>query len=364
MRAGLGPAVPPDPGARHRADARTTAAPDLGIGIDVGATKIVLGIVDQGGQVLRRAAIDPWQHPALEDNLANLMDTLDRLLAPYDQERFFDIGVGIPGTVDPSSGVVSYTPNLRWFDLPLGAILAERTGRRVHVIQDTGAAVWGEYLFGAGAGLRNVVCATIGSGLACGIVIDGRLYGGASNTAGEIGHLHVAGSSLVCGCGRRGCVEAGGSGLGLVKVFRRAVADGAVSPVAALPLARQDARAIFKAAKAGDAVCLGAIETMVGYLALGLSAVATVLAPDALILSGGLSRERELLVEPLIERIKAISYHTVCENVQIVPARLGADAPLVGAAFLHRAPEFAGGPASGPAQWSGLARRAAGRWLG
>jgi glucokinase len=315
-------------------------APELGVGIDVGATKIVLGVVDGAGQVLARRAVDPWRHPALEDNLRDLMDELERLLKPYDRGRLHEIGVGLPGTVDPVTGTVVYTPNLRWFDLPLGPMLAERTGLGVRLIQDTGAAVWGECLFGAGRGLQNVVCATLGSGVACGIVIGGRLYGGAGNTAGEIGHLHVADSSLVCGCGRRGCMEAGGSGLGLVKVFHRAVAAGASSPVASLPLEEQDAHAIFKAAKGGDRVCLNAIDEMVTYLALGLSAVATVLTPDALILSGGLSRERELLIDPLVRRIYSISYKTVTENVRILPAALGADAPLVGAASLYRAPGY------------------------
>jgi glucokinase len=318
----------------------TQATTDLTVGIDIGATKILLGVVDQTGQILHKTGIESWQYPKLEDNLANLLDALDELLAPYDRARFHGIGAGLPGTVDDARGLVVYTPNLRWQNLPLAAMLQDRAGLRVHLIQDTGAAAWGEYLFGAGAGLANAVCATIGSGVACGIIIDGRLYGGAHHTAGEIGHLRVADESLVCGCGARGCLEAGGSGLGLVKVFRRNLAGGARSPLADLPPAALDAHAIFDGARAGDPVCAGAIDEMVHYLALGLSAVATTLTPDVLILSGGLSRERDLLVNPLMERIMEYSYRTVRDHVRVVPAALGPDAPLIGAAALHLAPEY------------------------
>jgi glucokinase len=318
------------------------STPDLAVGIDVGATKIQLGLVNAEGVIVSRASLDPWRYPDLQDNLANLMDTLDALIAPYERDRLHDIGVGLPGTVDEARGLVVYTPNLRWFDVPLGRALGERTGLGVHLVQDTAAAAWGEYLFGAGVGLANVVCATIGTGVSCGIVIRGELYGGAAHTAGEIGHLRVADSSLVCGCGRRGCLEAGGSGLGLVKIFRRNIAAGQVSKLKLAPESQVDAFAVFNAARRGDPVCLASIDEMVGYLALGLSAVATTLTPDALILSGGLSRERDLLIAPLIERIKESSYRTVRQNVRILPAVLGPDAPLIGAAALHCAPEYSG----------------------
>ncbi|MDR1634781.1 MAG: ROK family protein [Bifidobacteriaceae bacterium] len=346
----------------------TVPAPDLGLGIDVGASKIQLGVIDAEGAVLRRAHLSPWHYSKMEDNLANLMDRLDGLMGGYERHRFHDIGVGLPGTVDSVTGVVSYTPNLRWFDLPLGPMLTERTGLGVHLVQDTAAAAWGEYLYGAGQGLKNIACITIGSGVACGMVIGGELYGGARHTAGEIGHLRVADESLVCGCGGRGCLEAGGSGLGLVKIFERNAKALGVEPrrfqdwpeehpdeQLDQQLYRQpegqpkdrfnqgpNAHAIFEAAKRGDDLCLKSIAEMVENLALGLSVVATTLAPDALILSGGLSRERELLIEPLMERTRAISYHTVVENVRLAPAALGADAPLVGAAALYLSSEYGG----------------------
>jgi glucokinase len=316
--------------------------PDLSVGIDVGATKISLGVVDQAGAIVATAAIEPWQYPALEDNLAHLASTLEELLAPYDRGRFHDIGVGLPGTVDDARGLVVYTPNLRWIDLPLAGLLRDRTGLGVHLVQDTAAAAWGEFLFGAGRGLTNVVCATLGSGLACGVIINGQLYGGANHTAGEIGHLRIADPALICGCGANGCLEAGGSGLGLVKIVRRDIGRGAVTPLAALAPEALNAHAIFEAAHLGDPVALAAINEMIGYLAVGLSAIAVSLTPDALILSGGLSREHDLLLEPLIQQIRAVSYRTVTENVRIVPAALGPDAPLIGAAMLHRAPEYSG----------------------
>ncbi len=313
--------------------------PDLSVGIDVGASKIVMGIVDDSGRVLHSTEMNPWQFTDLDDNIENLLARLAELISPYERSRLNDIGVGLPGTVDEEQGLVVYTPNLRWNDLPLAGRLRERTGLPVHLVQDTAAAAWGEYLFGAGAGFENVVCVTIGSGVACGVIVGGSLYGGARHTAGEIGHLRVANDDLLCGCGRRGCLEAGGSGLGLVKIFRRNVRNG--SPTR-LPADEADSRMIFDGARAGDQTCQASIDEMVSYLALGLSAVATVLTPDVLIISGGLSREHDLLVGPLTERIYEVSYRTVTENVRITPAALGSAAPLVGAAALHRAPEYGG----------------------
>jgi len=310
---------------------------DLSVGIDVGATKIMMGVVDDSGRVLRSVGLSPWLHSTLEDNIENLLTSLEELVSPYDRSRLNDIGVGLPGTVDDERGVVVYTPNLRWDGLPIARILHDRVGLDVHLIQDTAAAAWGEYLFGAGAGLDNVVCATIGSGVACGVIVEGKLYGGARHTAGEIGHLRIADESLVCGCGRRGCLEAGGSGLGLVKIFHRDVGRGARTQ---LPTSGVDARMIFDGAREGDETCRAAIDEMVSYLALGLSAVAMVLTPDVLIISGGLSREQDLLITPLTERIYEVSYRTVIENVRITPAALGSDAPLIGAAVLHRAPGY------------------------
>ena len=311
------------------------------IGIDVGATKIKCAVVDAQGVIQIAYEMKSWEYPDLDDNLLLLCDYIKKLVDKYGVTRIHSIGVGLPGTVDNKLGLVVYTANLGWNRVPLAKILTEHTKLPVYLIQDTGAAVWGEFIYGAGRGHTNVVCATIGSGISCGIIIDGKLYGGKHHTAGEIGHLHIEDDGLLCGCGNRGCLETYASGFGLVKMFLHSIENGAKSLFFDnKDLNQVDAYSIVKAAKSGDPLCQAIINDMVRYLAMGLSAVATILTPDIIILSGGLSRETELLYEPLRELFYKNSYWSVKENVRISLAQLGTDAPLIGAAALYRAPEY------------------------
>ena len=314
----------------------------LSIGIDVGATKITYAVVNQKGEILKQLMMKSWEFPALQDNLQHLISLVDHLRILFGPSSFHYIGMGLPGTVDDQLGIVKYTPNLQWIDLPIAAMLRDHTGLPVHLIQDTGAAAWGEFLFGAGRGTKDMVCATIGSGVACGIIINGKLYGGHNHTAGEIGHLHIEDDDLVCGCGNKGCLEAHASGFGLVKMFRHGVACGAQSILTQKHSPEAiDAHAIFDAARDGDAFCLSIIDRMAWYLAKGFSAVATVLAPETFIVSGGLSREKELLWVPLQHYFYKNAYRSVQENVKLVLAELGESAPVIGAATLYRSPEYA-----------------------
>jgi glucokinase len=311
---------------------------DLGIGIDVGATKIKCGVVDERGSILETRTMESWRYPALEDNIKLLIFLVKELLKGFDIRRFNSIGIGLPGTVDDARGMVVYTPNLHWNDLVLAPVIQEETGLTVRLVQDTAAAVWGEYLFGAGRGLQNLVCATVGSGIACGIIINGELYGGTSHTAGEIGHIHIEDDPIECACGNTGCLEARASGRGLVKLFMRGIERGGHTELTGrLSPDQIDAPAIFAAAREGDSFCAGVIDEMVRYLAKGLAATAVVLAPDAVIISGGLSSEEELLFKPLKRYFYEYAYRSVRNHVRLELARLGADAPLIGAAALYRA---------------------------
>lgn len=317
----------------------------LSIGIDVGATKIECAMVDDQGNILKRLNMKSWEFPSLQENVDHLFALVDHLLVLFGRENVHYIGMGLPGTVDDQLGLVKYTPNLQWIDLPIAQMLRKHTNLPVHLVQDTAAAAWGEYLYGAGKGKKNIVCATIGSGVACGIIIDGKLYGGKNHTAGEIGHLHVEDDELVCGCGNKGCLEAHASGFGLVKMFQYGIQHGEQSAlVLQCPSELIDAHAIFDAARSGDPFCQKIVDKMARYLARGFSAVATVLAPETFIISGGLSRETELLWIPLKKYFYNYAYRSVRENVELLLAKLGKDAPVIGAASLYQSAEYAEKP--------------------
>jgi glucokinase len=195
---------------------------DSAIGVDLGGTKIALGLVDEEGRVLEllRYETDARGGPvSVMDQIAKGVAQLGRgsTTVPV------GIGIGVAGQIEPETGVVRFAPNLDWHDVALRANLERVSGAGVVVTNDVRAALWGEWLFGAGRGSRDLVCIFIGTGIGGGIVSGGSVLEGCSNTAGEIGHLTVDLSGPVCTCGNRGCMEALAGGWALAERAREKV---------------------------------------------------------------------------------------------------------------------------------------------
>ena len=186
------------------------------IGIDLGGTKIALGTVDGEGRVIRmlRYETDALGGPdaviaRIAKGVAQLKDGTEYSIS--------GLGIGVAGQIDPVTGGVRYAPNLDWHDVPLRADLERLTDLRVAVVNDVRAAMWGEWLFGAGRGSRDLVCVFVGTGIGGGIISNGRVLEGCSNTAGEIGHMTIELDGPLCHCGNRGCFEAVAGGWAIAK---------------------------------------------------------------------------------------------------------------------------------------------------
>ena len=292
------------------------------LGIDIGGTKIGIGIFEEDGRLLAKDKLLVEGAVSLPLLIKEGVEKLC-LENRIDRREIKSCGAGIPGTVSSDGRRV-----LKALNLPLSGDsfvpeLEEALGIPVSVVQDSRAAAWGEYLFGGGMGKNLVVCVTLGTGIGTGIVLDGRIFGGALGGAGELGHLPLVKDGRPCGCGKRGCLEKYCAGLGLDITAEELLGEGKKAPD------------LFAAAAGGDDKAAPAIATAAESLGKGLVSIINLLSPDCLLFSGGLS-QRDDYVAAVSDYILAHCYDAGAKP-EIKKAALGELSPLYGAAFCHKA---------------------------
>ena len=306
-------------------------AEELFVGIDVGGTTVKEGLVNRNGEVLSKLSvptpplIDKAGYAAVIDGIKNLLDAQDGDVA------LKGIGLAVPCPV-PDDGNVKLIANAS-LDLPgLGAALeAAFEGAAVAFVNDANAAALGEMWRGSALGHRSMALVTLGTGIGAGVVIDGKVIGGANGAGGEVGHTCVnPAEERVCGCGRRGCLEQYASASGVVNSYKMECEKRGTQPVELS--GPSDSKSVFDAYQAGDEAAAAAVDIMVEYLGLALANLACTVDPEAIVLGGGLSAAGDLFLDKLVERFK---YYTlsVCADTPIEIASLGNDAGLIGAAY-------------------------------
>jgi glucokinase len=306
----------------------------ISVGIDIGATKVNLGLVTSSGMIIDSTRIPVQREVSAERFIETVCQAVTRLLGANhltpDDIVFY--GVGVPGTADSHTGLVEYCPNLGWEDIPASAIFKQQLGADVMVAQDSRLAAWAEYLLGAGRNYRSFICVAIGTGIGSGIIIDGKIFDGALNTAGEIGHSVFQKDGRACACGNHGCLERYSSGTGMI--------DRALElyPEKFVNRPRQT-ETLFELAYAGDEDLRQLIRSMVEDLAIGIANAVSLLSPQAVIISGGLCTHDELIIQPLRELVNRYGYYawTRKKQLKIEQAQLGPAAPMIGAALLYKA---------------------------
>lgn len=301
------------------------------LGIDIGGTKINIGLIDENGKIYAKTKMQT-------DHALHAMDTVNILSGEI--KRFINsnglelndisfIGAGVPGTVDIKTGFVDYCPNLHWIDEPVGDFFEKYLGREVKVIQDARAAALSEKLFGAGQGFENMILITIGTGIGGGIIVNNKLFHGGMNTAGEVGHMPIDKKGRQCVCGIDGCLEQYASGSAFIK---RAIERYPAK------FKGQKTETLFEMAYQNDKDALLVIEECLDDLAFGLAVVVDILSPEAIIVSGGLCEHESLVVKPLRDKVPQYGYFswTKKNQLKILKAKLGSDAPMIGASALYR----------------------------
>jgi glucokinase len=303
------------------------------LAIDIGGTKLAAGVVDPAGRLLARGEVPTRASEGLEAVLGRIVALGRALLkrpeaAPLEIRR---VGVGGAGPVDLRRGLVLNPPNLPgWECVPLVERLQDAFGLPVVLENDANAAALGEFQYGAGRGARSLVYVTVSTGIGGGIVLGGRVWHGLADAAGEVGHMTVKPDGPRCGCGSRGCLEAMASGPSLVRRAREAMADGRPSRLASLP--DFTARELVEAAREGDPLAREVWDEAVRCLGIGMAAVIAILAPERIVIGGGVSRAGDFLFVPLREAVRRRVKLAPVESIPVLPAALGADVGILGAA--------------------------------
>lgn len=314
----------------------------MSIGVDIGGTKILAGIVDDDGQIVATARRATPRNDA--NNVLDLVAEVVNELSAGTQEPLAGVGLGVAGLVDADRSRVYFAPNLRWSQVPVRALLEASTGLPVVVENDGNVAAWGEFRYGAGRGATDLTLVTVGTGIGGGIVIDGRLFRGAHGVAGEIGHLNAVPDGRPCGCGRNGCLEQYASGNALVREARALAAERRSEAGVLLALGDGTPEGvqgvhITEAAKSGDPVAMEAFTVVGTWLGRGLADLAAVLDPDVFVIGGGVSEAGDLL---LASARQTLADKLIGQQNRPAPlvkvAELTNRAGLIGAADLARHP--------------------------
>ncbi len=311
------------------------------IGIDLGGTNIVAGVVDSDGNIKSKFSVPT--KPGGEDFeiIADMAKAAKEAVAAsgLKMEDMSGIGIGSPGTADSENGILIYTNNINFRNTPMRKLLQEHIDLPVYISNDANCAVLGETAStGAAHGYNNVVMITLGTGLGGGIIINGRVYGGEYGAGAELGHMVVEIDGLQCTCGRKGCWEAYSSATGLIAMTVEAAKenpDSLINKMTENNPTRIGGRTAFDAAREGDKTALAVVDKYIKILAEGVINMINIFRPQIFLIGGGVSNEGENLLAPLREYLKQNVYGG--EYIPLPPlerAKLGNDAGLLGAAML------------------------------
>jgi glucokinase len=309
------------------------------VGIDLGGTKVYTALADSRGRLLAETRVKIGEARDPDDVISLIADTFHEVirLAPVAGVIPEAVGIGSPGPLDPAAGVVYSSPNLGWRDVPLGRKLEDTLGIPVLVENDANLAALGEYAFGAGRGARHMVYVTVSTGIGGGLILDGRIYRGISGGAGEVGHMVLEPDGPLCGCSRRGCLEALASGTAMANRARELAAagrGGAILSRAGGNPAGITAVEVAGAAAAGDAEAAAIISGAGKYLGMGMANVINLLNPERLVLGGGAMDAGGTLWDSMKKELSARTMRPALDNVSVVRAGLGGKSGLMGAVLL------------------------------
>ncbi len=305
------------------------------VGIDLGGTNIVAGVVNESFEIISRAKLPTARPRSAREILFDCARAVRQAVesAGLSMDVIEAVGIGSPGTIDSDRGVIEYANNLDFYDVPAADILGELLSRPVHAENDANAAAYGEYLAGSAKGARNAVCITLGTGVGGGVIIDGRIYSGFNYAGAELGHMVIEVDGPECTCGRRGCFEVFSSATGLVRMTREAMKAHPESVMHTM--GEPGGRTAFNAMRQGDSAGKEVVDSYIKYLAAGIANVINIFQPEILSIGGGVCNEGDALLNPLKEAVAGEVYtRRGQKNTKIVIATLGNDAGIIGAAFL------------------------------
>lgn len=310
------------------------------MGIDLGGTNIVAGIVDQNYKIIASAHRKTLASRPAEEIVDDMAQTAFEAAkkAGIALDRISGFGIGTPGSVETKTGTVIYANNLNFHNVPLAKMMKERTGRDFSVANDADSAAYGEYVAGAGRDAKDFVMITLGTGVGGGVILDGKIRSGFNGAGGELGHTVIQMNGEACTCGRDGCFEAYASATALIRQTKQAmiknsssimwdICDGDLSKVSGLTS--------FDAMRKGDETGKQVVDTYISYLSVGITNLINIFQPEVFCIGGGISKEGDTIIKPLERIVHSDNYARSIEKKTVIKAaRLGNDAGIIGAAFI------------------------------
>jgi glucokinase len=305
------------------------------IGVDLGGTTLTAAAVNVvTGQIIGRNRIPTLAKEGHDAVMARMIGLIHKVIADagLSLEEVGGVGIGAPGVLDMERGLVLFLPNLpgTWPEVPLKVTIEAGVGLPTFLLNDVRCFTLGEK-----RDVDTMVCLAIGTGIGGGIVVNGQLHLGIGGTAGEVGHQIIDPYGPPCGCGSRGCLEAFASGPAITAMALKAITQGLTTRIAEIvsyDLNKITPEVIYQAAQAGDPIARDIYERAGFYIGIGVANLITILSPQMVVIGGGVAQAGDLLLDPIRRTTREHVHVTPFEQVQIVPAQLGTDAGLIGAA--------------------------------
>ncbi len=317
------------------------------VGVDLGGTNIAAGAMPTDGTreiAMRMAPTHPEQgSTAVVERIVTMIEDViaqTRIETGAERSDFLGVGIGAPGPLDRLHGVVIVTPNLGWRDFPLRDEIGSRVNLPATLDNDANCATLGEFWCGAARGGRHVMGLTIGTGIGGGLILDGKLYHGASDIAGEIGHTTIDSTGRRCKCGNYGCLEAYASGPAIAERAREVLdvdGDSILLGLVDGDMSRITAQTVFEASKRGDPVAIEVVRDTAHFLGVGISNLLNIFNPDTVVIAGGVTQAGEQLFEPLRAEVRRRAFKPAVDACRIVPGALPLSAGVVGAVATFKA---------------------------
>lgn len=306
------------------------------VGVDIGGTNTVFGLVDEKGKVLAESHLKTTDYPVVNDFVTALVGGIKKMMSGKKDLELAGVGIGAPDA-NFHRGTIEHAPNLAWKGIvPLANLIKKEIKVPVVLTNDANAAAMGEMVFGGAKNMKDFIVLTLGTGLGSGIVVDGKMVYGHTGFAGEVGHMIVVPGGRECGCGRKGCFEAYASATGLVKTVSQMLSEMRdESSLRDVPPAKLTSKMIAEAAAKKDPVAVAAMDYTAEKLAFGIVNSIVFTSPEAIFLFGGLAQAGEMLFKPVNEYLKKHNYVLFKNTVKILPSGISeSNGAVLGAAAL------------------------------
>ncbi len=307
------------------------------IGIDIGGTNVTVALVTEKGKIVRKIRFPTRVEEGKTKTIKRIVKALDEVMKGLRSNSIEGIGIGAAGDIDQDRGIVRFSPNLFWKNVPIVRLIKKKFNLKVVLDNDANAAAWGTYILETKRKAKNLLCITLGTGVGGGLILNGRIYHGTSGSAGEIGHITLNPQGQRCRCGNYGCLETYvGSAYIVKKAIKEIRKDGRslIKKLAGGNLQSITSQTIQAAALKGDKLARRIWREAGEYLGIALSGVINLLNPGVIVFGGGMAKAEELIFQPMKKEIRKRTFKVPFEKVKFTRTKFSADLGVIGAALL------------------------------